>query len=78
MHYVAIACDIAVATAKFGVAAVTGSSALSTEGVRSLVDTGNELLPLYGVWRGQRVVDESHSFGYCTTTYVHDHSEPNS
>jgi cation diffusion facilitator family transporter len=70
MLYVAIACDIAIATAKFLVAAMTGSSALLTEGVHSLVDTGNELLLLYGVRRGRRVVDERHPFGYGKTTYV--------
>jgi len=68
--YVAIAGDIAIAVAKFSVATVTGSSAMLTEGVHSLVDTGNELLLLYGVRRGQRVVDERHPFGYGKTTYV--------
>ena len=41
MLYVAIAGDVAIAVAKFFVAAVTGSSAMLTEGVHSLVDTGN-------------------------------------
>jgi len=41
-----------------------------TEGVHSLVDTGNELLLLYGVRRGRRAVDEWHPFGYGKTTYV--------
>jgi cation diffusion facilitator family transporter len=68
--YVAIAGDVAIAVAKFLVAALTGSSAMLTEGVHSLVDTGNELLLLYGVRRGQRVVDEWHPFGYGKTTYV--------
>ena len=62
--YVAIVGDIAIAVAKFFVAAVTGSSAMLTEGVHSLVDTGNELLLLYGVRRSRRVVDEWHPFGY--------------
>ena len=70
MLYVAIAGDVAIAVAKFFVAAVTGSSAMLTEGVHSLVDTGNELLLLYGVRRGQRAVDEWHPFGYGKTTYV--------
>ena len=68
--YVAIAGDVAIAAAKFFVAALTGSSAMLTEGVHSLVDTGNELLLLYGVRRGQRAVDEWHPFGYGKTTYV--------
>lgn len=70
MLYVAIACDLIIAVAKFGVAAITGSSALMTEGVHSLVDTGNELLLAYGARRGHRVLDERHPFGYGKTTYV--------
>ncbi|MEO6973285.1 MAG: cation diffusion facilitator family transporter [Rhodoferax sp.] len=70
MLYVAIACDIVIAAGKFAVAAVTGSSALLTEGVHSLVDTGNELMLLYGVRRGRRTLDEGHPFGYGKATYV--------
>jgi cation diffusion facilitator family transporter len=68
--YVAIAGDVAVAIAKFLVAAITGSSAMLTEGIHSLVDTGNELLLLFGVWRSRRAVDEWHAFGYGKATYV--------
>ena len=68
--YVAIAADIVIAVAKFSVAALTGSSAMLTEGVHSLVDTGNELLLLHGIRRGRRAVDEQHPFGYGKATYV--------
>jgi cation diffusion facilitator family transporter len=68
--YVAIVADIAIAAAKFFAAAMTGSSAMLTEGVHSLVDTGNELLLLHGVRRGRRAVDVQHPFGYGKTTYV--------
>ena len=68
--YVAIAGDVAVALAKFLVAAMTGSSAMLTEGIHSLVDTGNEFLLLFGVRRGRRAVDEWHAFGYGKATYV--------
>jgi cation diffusion facilitator family transporter len=67
---VAIAADIVIAAAKFMVAAGTGSSAMLTEGVHSLVDTGNELLLLVGLRRGRRARDEQHPFGYGKTTYV--------
>jgi hypothetical protein len=69
VHYVAIAGDIAVAGAKFLVAAVTDSSAMLTEGAHSLVDTGNELLLLHGARRSQRAVGEWHPFGYGKTTW---------
>ena len=68
--YVAIAGAVAVAVAKFAVAAMTGSSAMLTEGIHSLVDTGNELLRLFGVRRGRRAVDEWHAFGYGKATDV--------
>jgi cation diffusion facilitator family transporter len=68
--YVALLGDVAATLAKFLVAAMTGSSAMLTEGIHSLVDTGNELLLLFGVRRGQRAVDEWHAFGYGKATYV--------
>ena len=68
--YVAIAGDVAIAAAKFFAAAVTGSSAMLTEGIHSIVDTANELMLLYGVKRSRRVMDEWHPFGYGKTTYV--------
>ena len=66
----ALVADIVIAAAKFLVAAGTGSSAMLTEGVHSLVDTGNELLLLHGTRRGRRAVDERHPFGYGKATYV--------
>lgn len=47
--YVAIAGDVAIALAKFSVAAVSGSSAMLTEGVQLLVDTCNERLRRRGL-----------------------------
>jgi hypothetical protein len=45
------------ATAKLFVSAVTGSSAMLTEGVHSLVATGNEFLLLCGGRRNQSDMD---------------------
>jgi hypothetical protein len=59
MLYVAIGADIVIAAAKFFVAALTGSSAMLTEGLHSLVDMGNELMLLHGVRLGRRTIAAS-------------------
>ena len=66
---VALAANLGIALAKFTAAAITGSSAILSEGIHSLVDTINEVLLLYGVTRAAKAPDKSHPFGYGRELY---------
>ena len=65
----ALAGNVAVAITKFVAAAVTGSSAMLSAGVHSLVDCTNELLMLPGMRRARRAPDEAHPFGHGRELY---------
>ncbi|HCK78890.1 MAG TPA: cation transporter [Actinobacteria bacterium] len=67
----ALGANLAIAAAKFVVAAVTGSASMLAEAVHSVADSGNQILLLVGAGRARRPATPTHPFGFGRLRYVY-------
>lgn len=67
--YAALLGNALISVTKFIAAIMTGSSAMFSEGIHSLVDTGNQVLLLFGMKQAKKPADEKFPFGHGKEVY---------
>jgi len=67
--FAALIGNAAIAITKFVAAAITSSSAMFSEGIHSLVDTGNQVLLLFGLRQARKPADKRYPFGHGKEVY---------
>ena len=69
--YAALAGNAAIAVTKFIAAVFTGSAAMMSEAIHSVVDTGNQILLLFGLRRAAKPANAKHPFGHGLQLYFY-------